>query len=880
MSITLYNNIKDKYNNKNNINKEIIEERNTQFNKYKLNNNDFKIYNNDTNDCCICLNELNITKNSNQNNDININDNNNSQIIDNIDLLLLECGHYFHLYCIYNPINNNLNIKNCPLCRENIKHIIPTNINEYRLYNLIINNQLMTKFFNETFYNEEEVINIMHNFINHNIELECMKIFQYESFNNKYNNKCNYYFKNKDEIIPLINLNDVIQFIYIISNKFLNTHNINIFFNVYDNSYIKNINWLNSEQYFILNMIFYNIINIMLDEHTYLYKLMFIKNIYSNTFLYNLQLIDNKIYEKINLYFNKVNNFISINKEKHLEIQTNNTVYHTLLSNIFNYTVFNFISSNKKYNEYIELTNLNNDTPLSNFLKNNSFIKLYPIKNIITIIKKFSNNNILQLQQNNPLYVFILNCLINNKFYDNLSIKKIITIIQLLIDNEQNTLKYKVFNEKYTCLSFYILHINKLNNIFNYINDENTLYYNTNPSIVKQKNNEITKIIELLINKSQSNLFDVDHLYRTPLHISIERKFNNFRLLIDKNKNLLFYKDINNLYPLHYFILNNVNNIFNSPHINYLIDKDKNIISTLDDNKNNMLQFYLANYNHRNIRSYIIKPLKNNNDSILLNNNINDLNSLYIYLNYSYISYEVLIDLIDKDKKILYYITNNQDYNRNSPLIMYILNCINIDEKCIKLLSNNYDSKILNHQNLQGNTPLNIFIETYFNKLLHNSSKKFLNIMKLLTTTQNITFTNIYNYNSLQCYLQNFLYESQHLNICNIVNNDVIKYLIDNDKKCLYNLHINGKSPIYMLFIYSSNYFRNNLNVINLLTDNKNNELLFNNYNNKTLLEIYINNATKIYLNILSILIGYEVKNINSINNNKIKDLLKDKKII
>jgi hypothetical protein len=871
MSIILYNKIKDKYNNKNNINKELIEYRNIEYNKFKLNNLNFKIYNDNDNECCICLTNIN----NNEYND----DNDELHVINNINLLLLECGHYFHLYCIYNPVNNNLNIQNCPLCRENIKHIIPSNIDEYTLYNLIINNQLMNKFFNDTLYVEEEIINIIHNFINYNVELECMKIFQYESFNNKVINKSNFYFKNKDEILKLININDIIQFIYIISNKFMNTHNINIFFNIYDNSHIKNINWLNSEQYFILNIIFYKILSIMIDENTYNDKLMFVKNIYSNTYLYNLSIIDNKIYNKINMYFNKINNFISINNKKHFEYQTNNNVYHTLLSNIFNYSILIFMSSNKNLIEYIELTNNNNDIPLTNFLRNTSFIKLSPIKNIINIIKKFSNDNILQLD-NNPLFTFIFNCLINNKFYNNLSIKKILTIIQLLIDKEQISLTKKIFNDNYTCLSFYILHINKMTNLYNYINDENTIYYNTNPLIVKQKNNEITKIIELLINKNQSNLFDVDNLYKTPLHISIERKFINFKILIDKNKHLLFYKDINNLYPIHYFILNNINNTFNSLLINHLIDVDKNILNILDDNKNNMLQFYLAHYNHYNIRSYIIKTLKNNNDDILLNNNIHDFNSLHIYLKYTYVSYEILIDLIDSNKNILYHVSNNTEQNKNIPLIMYILNCINIDEKCIKLLSNNYDHKILNYQNIHGNTPLNIFIETYFNKLQNKITKKNLNILKSLITPQNILFTNIYNYNSLQCYLQNFLYDSQHLNNCNIINNNVVKYLIDNNKKCLYNLHTIGKSPIYMLMIYSSNYFKNNLQIIDILTNNYDKELLFNYYNNYSLIELYINNSYKIYMNILSILLGYEIKYVNHIKSENIKNLLKNKKII
>jgi len=884
MSITLYNNIKYKYNNKNNINKEIIEERNIEFNKYKINNLNFKIYNEENNDCCICLNELMLEKKTNiKNNDKNI--------INNIDLLLLECGHYFHLYCIYNPINNNLNIKNCPLCREPIKNIIPSNIREYKLYNLIINNQLMNKFFDNLFYNEKEIFNIIHNFINHNIELECMKIFQYEIFNNKYNNKCTYYFKNKEEILPLININDIIQFIYIISNKFMNTYNINLFFKIYDNSQIKNINWLNHEQYFILNILFYKIVAIMINEHIYIEKLMFIKNLYSNTFLYNLRIIDKNITGKINLYFNKINNIIGENYKVLLEIQSNNNIYHTLFSNIFNYTIFNFISSNKNYHKYIELRNNNNDTPLSNFLKNNSFIKLSPIKYIQVIIKKFSNDDLLQSINNNPLYTFILNCLINNKFYDNLSIKKIINIITLLIDKNKNVLSYKLFNNNYTLLSFYILHINKFNDTYSYLNDNNTIYCNTNPAIVKQKNHEIIKIIELLICENQSNLFDVDNLNKTPLHLAIERKFSNFKLLIDRHKKLLFYKDTKDLLPIHYFILNNTRAIFNSQFIHHLIDKDKKILYyqstssySQESYNNNILQFYLNEYNHLNIRLYFIKTLKNNDDNILLHQNSNMMIPIMVYLSYSYISYEILIELIDKEKTVLYQYCNNSEKHFDNPLIMYFKNCINVDEKCIRLLTNNYDEKILNYQNYQGNIALNIFIDSHFNKLHNNAPKKFLNIFKSLITKDNICLTNVNNYNSLQFYLQCFLYlcEHRYLNMCNIINLDIVKLLIDDEKKNLYNLHNIGKSPIYMLFKFASNYFKNKTDVILLLTDNLNTTLLFNNPSNPPLIELYINNSLKIYSNVISLLIGYKVSNINNIKDDSIIKLIKNnnKKII
>jgi len=878
MDIDIFDNIHYKLNNKNYYNKILIENRIKEINNYIKEVPGFKLFDNEdiNNSCSICLDEFD--NNEFNSTELTITHNYNTNVIHNLNIMILQCGHYFHNHCIYDYSKSKLMIQSCPICRNTSTNILSNIINEFTLYNLITNNKIITKYTDNILIEYDEISHIIHKFINYFIDLECMKLFQNEIFNKTNNNNNDndilmYHLSNYKNIQNITNIEDIIQFIYIISNKLTNTHNINMFFKIFDNNILSSSKWLQIQKYIIQNITLYQLFTIMHSNHNKFFNnLIYIEAIYSNTYIYNLNIMDktfyNKYYSYINTYLQKIQN--TKNSSIVLEKQTNNTILHTISSSLFKNNIFETIIKYNIHNQLKNTMNNDKDIPLTKFLHNINFIKLNNINITINIIKQLSNNDILLNTEHNPLFIFITYLTLHNYNINTINLQKLIDVIKALIDTDETILLKKLYINKYPIIIYYI------NNLFTQFNSNNFInnIYNTN-NITKNNVSYHSKILQTLIDKKEAVMSHKYEFNQTALHLAIIQNFPDFKILINKNKSNLLNKDDNLYTPLHYFILNNKYQYINNYYFNLLIDNKKHILQSFDNNNNSLLHFYLLNSDC--IKLSIIKILKNYNNNILFKENTDNLIPLYIYLNKKNICLTILQELVDTDKKLLYKYCDNEAYSFNNALQFYLINCNNIDINIIIYLTNNYNKNIINHKNNLSQTSLHIYVERYANKIHYNNSKKFNYILQQLINKDTINITNNQDLYPLQIYLSKFKYNNNFNN--NKYNYNVIQSLIDSDKNVLYYLHNIHKSPLYIFLKYSSNSIKNNSSIIKLLSNNYDRHLLLSGRDNIIPAFVYIQHTKKIYKYILELLLCQSINNIDSIPNIIIQNMIKTKKL-
>lgn len=885
MDTQIYDDIQYKINNKNYYNNILINNRIKELKKYIDEVPNFKIFDNKdiNNSCSICLDEFehNIDDKSIISQFI---DEYNKNIIHNLNIMVLSCGHYFHTHCIYNFNTSKLIYSNCPICRDKSVNIIPNVANEFSLYNIITHQKLINKYTDNIIINYDDISHYITKYINHSIELECMKLFQHEIFNknnknnnhilNNDNNILYYYLTNYEIITNIVDFNEILQFIYIISNKFNNTHNINMFFTLYDKISFSTYKWLEIQKYIIQNIILYQLFNIMNSDNKYIYNLQYINNIYSNTFIYNLNIINPKFNELLHKYLHNVITKTNTSDNEHiiLEQQTKHTILHTISSSLFNNQIFNILIQNNIHHKFINFINYNDDIPLIKFLQNINFIKLNNIKYTLSIIKHLSNKNIILTKNKNPLYTFITYSVLHNYNINTIALNKTIAVIKALTDIEDKVLIDNIYLDKYPIIVYYI------NNLFTQFNNTQfiqNIYNNNINTIAKNNLNYHTKIINSLIDKKKTILTQKFEFNQTVLHLAIIQNFPEFKILINKNKSNLLLTDDNSYTPLHYFIINHKYQYINNYYFNLLIDNKKYILNIMDNYNNNFLNFYLLN--SECIKLSIIKFFKYKGNNVLLQNNNDNLLPIFTYLTKKNICYNILQELIDTNKSVIYKYCDNINYLFNNSLQFYLTNCDNIDINIISLLTNNYDENIINYKNNLNQTSLHIYIDRFFNKIHNNNSKKYIFILQKLINQNTIQITNHHEYYPLQLYLLKLQYNNNFHN--NIHNYNIIKSLIDTNNHILSYQHNIQKSPLCIFLKYASNHIKDNISILKLLSNNSDKTLLSIYYNNILPIHLYIQNTNKVYKNTIELLLCQSFNNISSITNEDIKNILKNKKI-
>lgn len=581
----------------------------------------------------------------------------------------------------------------------------------------------------------------------------------------------------------LIFFND--ESLYIDTSKRYTTNNFNDFNdftqnNYYDNSKIYktyNNSFNNSEfnSYFEKNTIN---TNINLDEQNYIN----LKKVNLNNYFEDNINFTSNIKNNYNTYFDTINDYIyNIDNKKYINnIFNDENVYN--VNNIFNKinqtnnnfnTDDNLFFNSKKYNHnnfynYDELNQINNKIIK---ISNNTVNYQNEDNYTQNIIKKYTNNNIENIQNNTVINQHTYSQIYDINNFNTTNTKYVQNIINDNVYITENINKNTYIKNQYqnnTDNLHYLIN-NKYNNTF--LNDFTTSYnenktkslyfsYDTTDYNILNKqiiNNNI--LLDETINNNNfiSQKSTVNLFYDDKQEINIlNKKYNTYNNFIDDNVQYMEYKYNNivnnfNTDILEYNISNitkNINNciVYNLTNETFIYNTNikKNTVNNQYDNqiistKKNTFNSYYDDNLFINTSNYT----KNDNSvSILENNDTINNNNKFIYNN--------LIDnntkniILNKNIINSYLENNNQNINQKK-LNWFIINDIqNIYYAPSNNTSINYDdTSILNRLiNVENNiASINNTLNNYNTRITNNENS--INSVNNTLNTHNTRITNI-----------------------------------------------------------------------------------------------------------------------------------------
>ena len=320
-------------------------------------------------------------------------------------------------------------------------------------------------------------------------------------------------------------------------------------------------------------------------------------------------------YKDNKLNNNEINNNINsnLNNKDRIDIKNSNKNH----KNLFPQKPLNSLNIS---NNYINLTNSNNmnfnNVNIINFVKNyeNNY------QNNINNNKYYNNKNIENqnlIRNNNPIFNLNQNNCNNN-------INELLFLLSNIsngcINNIQNSNKMKIYE-----------YINNLNNQFNKGNNNNEEIKNSNVNNIPlfsgpESNLNCPQFQRRNLKDNFCNNMVINNQFYTPININLQ--FTNNNNNNDLNKNINYFKLINNKNNLNYNGFNNIiNNNLSQNFKNNNIPIDLYTLNNVNINKQ------IKENEEINFLKKIENKLKNHNNSIDLIssanvNNINDINNI------------------------------------------------------------------------------------------------------------------------------------------------------------------------------------------------------------------------------------------------------------
>lgn len=627
------------------------------------------------------------------------------------------------------------------------------------------------KYFNNIFITEQKQL------ILSNIQIDInyiLNIFNVTNINFK-----KYLINKRNEIRNLIKNNNYTldDLNYLIKYNYKNINDINICLTSLNNNIIK----------IEIEKLYNNNINLFLSFIvTDIYVLNFLEKIILDisltktkiiNFIYNIKLLllyDNNKYDE---FFNKLS-YVFI---KYI-YNNNNNVNNIIPNNIQNIINFN---NNLKY--LLEINNFYCD------------IKFYINKNSSPIIYKqfielIDNNNIYDI-----LIIFnelwdIIYKLYNNNNYNS----KIINILIIKLKNINNTIDYihmfdiiikcyNIFNNKN--LSLLNITLNELfdsNNIllFDIMNYYYNISYNTDL--------KYNKLLYILL-----NINNIDSILFIHYKLLIDKLINNYNLKINYCESIKIEKDIYNIFIINKTLkksifTKNIIKFINDIELSYKINTNF-LIKNYYNNINIIINSYdisIINYNEGYLTSNL---LTNNNflDKILVTYNTNFLlfnnnsKQLIWYLHYG----EINITYNTKNIKMLpihFYIL--ELFNDTNKILLNDINNLTIFLNYSLILKNKIIQSLINsnllfindkYLELNQNTNFDIdIIDIYLNMTNYKNNK--IDIYELILSREDIIKTNI----NHQLKIKSLSYD----NLYNILTYSIKAFKIDKD---IYDISLN-----------------------------------------------------------------------------------------
>lgn len=327
------------------------------------------------------------------------------------------------------------------------------------------------------------------------------------------------------------------------------------------------------------------------------------------------------------------------------KINLTDTELNKLDKNLFNkdneQIIINLNNIQSYHKKFIDDNNIkiNNINEFNDLFKNktNNNIKLY-ISNFITKLSNILGNKI--KMKNEILYLNDTIYVIDHDYMGN-PLKNNITILSS--DNKI------IISDNHPLFNFSILFYNdKTHNIYVYYDLVTLQYlgYSENNKILKKSKNIASLIVE-------------SSLYESLLYLGYENKYYNiYHLNKDYMKNIDY--DINNNYE-------NISNLIRTRIINLkqIISRMHSIIYNIQNHTN--LNNINTNTEEKNILSEFINKIKTlNTNNIFIYKNIinqlyfnNNIPNIKLELSKNYINISNIIDIINTDTKLIFYLINN-----------------------------------------------------------------------------------------------------------------------------------------------------------------------------------------------------------------------------